>query len=98
VTFDIRATFAICCNFKATNGSTSFKVLRRSGPDRKRLRKNDRPETSHQPVRRREYKIQRFKLPGSAQRFFSTRLRHKSRKTTRDFQSLESIGLSAEAR
>ena len=38
-----------------------------------RLRKNNRAENSHQPVRRRERKMQRFKSPGSAQRFLSTR-------------------------
>jgi|ETNmetMinimDraft_16_1059900.scaffolds.fasta_scaffold91803_1 transposase-like protein len=32
-------------------------------------RKNNRAENSHQPVRRREHKMQRFKSPGSAQRF-----------------------------
>ena len=36
------------------------------------LRKNNRAENSHQPVRRREHKMQRFKSPGSAQRFLST--------------------------
>jgi transposase-like protein len=35
------------------------------------LRKNNRAEASHQPVRRRERKMQRFKTPGSAQRFVS---------------------------
>ena len=35
------------------------------------LRKNNRAENSHQPVRRREHKQQRFKSPGSAQRFLS---------------------------
>ena len=34
-------------------------------------RKNNRAENSHQPVRRRERKMQRFKLAGSAQRFIS---------------------------
>jgi putative transposase len=34
-------------------------------------RKNNRAEVSHQPVRRRERKMQRFKSPGSAQRFLS---------------------------
>jgi len=33
--------------------------------------KNNRAENSHQPVRRRERKMQRFKSPGSAQRFLS---------------------------
>jgi transposase-like protein len=35
------------------------------------LRKNNRAENSHQPVRQRERKMQRFKSPGSAQRFLS---------------------------
>jgi transposase-like protein len=30
------------------------------------LRKNNRAENSHQPVRRREFKMERFKSPGSA--------------------------------
>ena len=32
---------------------------------------NNRAEVSHQPLRRRERKMQRFKSPGSAQRFVS---------------------------
>src|SRR3954470_10138754 len=36
------------------------------------LRKNNRAENSHQPARRRERKMQRFKSPGSAQRFLSS--------------------------
>ena len=36
------------------------------------LRKNNRAENSHQPVRRRERKMQRFKSAGSAQRFLSS--------------------------
>jgi len=32
---------------------------------------NNRVENSHQPVRRRERKMQRFKSPGSAQRFLN---------------------------
>ena len=35
------------------------------------LRKNNRAENSHQPTRRREHKMQRFKSPASAQRFLS---------------------------
>src|ERR1700677_962440 len=34
--------------------------------------RNNRAENSHQPTRRRERKMQRFKSPGSAQRFLST--------------------------
>src|SRR3954454_22009284 len=37
----------------------------------RRRRANNRAENSHQPVRRRERKMQRFKSPGSAQRFLS---------------------------
>ncbi len=37
--------------------------------DKKRA--NNRAENSHQPVRRREHKQQRFKSPGSAQRFLN---------------------------
>ena len=35
------------------------------------LWRNNRAENSHQPTRRRERKMQRFKSPGSAQRFLS---------------------------
>ena len=35
------------------------------------LRANNRAENSHQAIRRRERKLQRFKSPGSAQRFLS---------------------------
>jgi putative transposase len=34
--------------------------------------KNNRVENSHQPTRRRERKMQRFKSAGSAQKFLST--------------------------
>ena len=34
--------------------------------------KNNRAENSHQPTRRRERKMERFKSPGSAQKFLST--------------------------
>ena len=61
------------------------------------LRKNNRAENSHQPVRRRERKQQRFKSPGSARRFLSMHAavhntfnlqRHLvSRRTLRTFRS-----------
>jgi len=35
------------------------------------LRKNKRAQNSHQSMRRRERKMQRFRSPGSAQRFLS---------------------------
>jgi len=37
----------------------------------RRQRRNNRAENSHQPTRRRERKMQRFKSPGSAQSFLS---------------------------
>jgi transposase-like protein len=40
-------------------------------PHEQGLRANNRAENSHQPVRRRERKMQRFKSAGSAQRFLS---------------------------
>ena len=35
------------------------------------LRRNNRAEAPHQPIRRRERKMRRFKSPGSARRFVS---------------------------
>jgi len=45
--------------------------MRLSARHEQGLRKNNRAENSHQPVRRRERKMQRFKSPGSDQRFLS---------------------------
>jgi transposase-like protein len=47
------------------------------------LRKNNRAENSHQPTRQRERKMQRFKSPGSAQRFLSV---HASARNTFNVQ------------
>jgi transposase-like protein len=47
-------------------------ALRLSARHEQGLRKNNRAENSHQPVRGREREMQRFKSPGSAQRFLST--------------------------
>ena len=49
----------------------AFRHLGLTCPHEQRLRKNNRAENSHQPVRRRERKMQRFKSAGSAQRFLS---------------------------
>jgi putative transposase len=61
------------------------------------LRANNRAENSHQVVRRRERKMQRFKSPGSAQRFlschsavhntFSLQRHLISRRTLREFRA-----------
>jgi putative transposase len=50
-------------------------AVREIGIERRHERgrwKNNRAENSHQPTRRRERKMQRFKSPGSAQKFLST--------------------------
>jgi transposase-like protein len=49
----------------------AFRHLGLTGPHEQGLRANNRAENSHQPVRRRERKMQRFKSAGSAQRFLS---------------------------
>lgn len=50
----------------------AFRQLRLTCRHEQGVRKNNRAENSHQAVRRRERKMQRFKSPGSAQRFLST--------------------------
>src|ERR1700726_2239355 len=49
----------------------AFRQLGLTCPHEQGLRKNNRAENSHQAVRRRERKMQRFKSVGSAQRFLS---------------------------
>jgi transposase-like protein len=49
----------------------AFRQLRLACPHEQGLRKNNRVENSHQAMRRRERKMQRFKSAGSAQRFLS---------------------------
>ena len=49
----------------------ALRVLRFSGDHEQVLRANNRAENSHQPVRRRERKMQGFKSSRSAQRFVS---------------------------
>lgn len=49
----------------------AFRLLGLTADYDQRLRANNRAENSHQPVRRRERKMQRFKSPGSTQRFLS---------------------------
>ena len=53
-------------------GSCARRELGLSARHEQGLRKNNRAEVSHQVVRRRERKMQRFKSPGSAQRFLSS--------------------------
>ena len=56
---------------KLRSYASAFRELGLSGRHEQGLRKNNRAENSHQPVRRRERKMQRFKSPGSARRFLS---------------------------
>jgi len=49
----------------------AMRQLRLSARHDQEQRRNNRAENSHQPTRRRERKMQRFKSPGSAQRFLS---------------------------
>ena len=50
---------------------SAFRHLRLTCPHDQGLRANNRAENSHQVVRRRERKMQRFKSAGSAQRFLN---------------------------
>ena len=56
---------------KLRSYSAAFQHLRLSCHHEQGLRQNNRAENSHQVVRRRERKLQRFKSPGSAQQFLS---------------------------
>jgi len=50
---------------------SAFRTLGLAADYHRGMRANNRAENSHQPVRRRKRKQQRFKSPGSAQRFLS---------------------------
>jgi transposase-like protein len=56
---------------KLRSYASAFREIGLSALHEQGLRKNNRAENSHLPVRRRERKFQRFKSPGSAQRFLS---------------------------
>ena len=49
----------------------AFRILGLTAEHMDNKRSNNRAENSHQPVRRRERKMQRFKSPGSAQKFLN---------------------------
>ena len=49
----------------------AFRAIGLTAEHDRGLRANNRAENSHQPIRRRERKLQRFKSPGSAQRFLA---------------------------
>jgi putative transposase len=50
---------------------SAFRAMGLTAEHNRGLRANNRAENAHQPVRRRERKLQRFKSPGSAQRFLN---------------------------
>src|SRR5258708_7315839 len=56
---------------KLRSYGSAFRRLGLRCPHEQGLRKNNRAENSHQPVRRREHKMQRFKSARSAQRFLN---------------------------
>src|SRR6201992_3878928 len=56
---------------KLRSYGSAFRQLQLTCPHEQGLRKNNRAENSHQPVRRRERKLQRFKSACSAQRVLS---------------------------
>jgi hypothetical protein len=56
---------------KLRSYAAAFRRLRLTCPHEQGLRMNNRAENSHQAVRRREQKMQRFKSARSAQRFLS---------------------------
>ena len=56
---------------KLRSYGSAFRRLQLTCPHEQRLRKTNRAENSHQPVRRRERKIQRFRSARSAQRFLT---------------------------
>jgi putative transposase len=57
---------------KLRSYGSAFRQLKLICRHEQGLRKNNRAENSHQPVRRRERKMQRFKSTRSAQRFLNT--------------------------
>ena len=56
---------------KLRSYAAAFRSLGLTATHDRGLRANDRTENSHQPVRRREHKQQRFKSAASAQRFLA---------------------------
>jgi transposase-like protein len=56
---------------KLRSYAAAFRRLRLTCPHEQGFRKNNQAENSHQVVRRRERKMQRFKSARSAQRFLS---------------------------
>jgi hypothetical protein len=62
---------AVVVTDKLRSYGAAFAELSPTARHKQGLRQNNRAEVSHQPLRRREREMQRFKSPGSAQRFVS---------------------------
>jgi len=71
----------------------AFRHLHLTCPHEQGLRKNNRAENSHQAVRRRERKMQRFKSARSAQCFLSV---HAASTTRSIFNAISSPGHAAD--
>ncbi|EWY36915.1 hypothetical protein N825_22655 [Skermanella stibiiresistens SB22] len=56
---------------KPRSHGVALKEIGVSADHERGVHQNNRAEVSHQPLRRRERKMRRFKSPGSAQRFVS---------------------------
>ncbi len=56
---------------KLRSYASAFRAIGLASEHDRGLRANNRAENSHQPVRRRERKLQKLKSPGSAQHFLS---------------------------
>src|SRR4030088_1207029 len=73
----------------------AFRHLHLTCPHEQGLRKNNRAENSHQVVRRRERKMQKFKSARSAQRFLSIHAAvHNTFNLQRPLVSRSPLGLS----
>src|SRR5216684_3561463 len=66
-----RVTPAVIATDRLRSYAAAFAELDLAACHERGLRQNNRAEVSHQPVRRRERKMQRFKSTGSAQRFLA---------------------------
>ena len=73
---------------KLRSYGAAFKEIGLSADHEQGIYQNNRAEVSHQPLRRRERKMQRFNSPGSAQLFrldACRHLQHLQRSTPSDF-------------
>ena len=73
---------------KLRSYACAFRRLRLTCRHEQGLRKNNRAENSHQAIRRRERKLQRFKSARSAQRFLSM---HGAVHNTFNFNAISSL-------